>query len=110
VRLLKDEPSGGRHQLVVTATKVAVDHLGALLLAESYGQHLHQAAFDRALEVRVGLDPSHDQNAVGPQGIPVEIDGDVVDPAHFLDVHGTDNGGAHALLGDAQAAQHLDLP
>src|SRR5690606_5347030 len=85
VRLLKNEPGGGGHQFVVTPTKVAVNHLGTLLLAESYGQHLHQAAFDGAFKVRVGLDPPHDEDAVGAQGVPVEIDGDAVDPAHFLD-------------------------
>ena len=52
----------------------AVIVAGAFLLAQPDGQHLHEAAADRALEVRVWLHPVDHHDVVGAEGVSVEID------------------------------------
>ena len=48
-------------KMMVFVHPLRVDELGALLLAQADGDHLHQARFDRAAKIGVRLD-AHDQD------------------------------------------------
>jgi len=44
------------------------------VLAQPDGQHLHEAAADRALEVRVGFHAIDHHDVVGAEGVSVQVD------------------------------------
>ena len=88
-----------------------VDALGALLLAQADGHHLHQAALVGAPEGGVGLDAVEEDDAVRLRGVLVNEHRLVADAgdADLDGLHGALDGAAHGLLGDAVVLQDLGL-
>ena len=84
---------------------LGVEELGALLLPQPDGDHLHQTRLDRSAEIGVRFDPADRDDGVGLEGVAVEPDRNVVlDLAEVDRIHtGTDRA-AHRRFGDAVVA------
>jgi hypothetical protein len=76
------------------------------MFAEADHHHFQQTALDGAVEAGVGFDAANDADMVGIGGVPIEKDGVAVRcRADFDDVHGSKDGSADVLFGDAVAFQ-----
>ncbi len=106
-----DLPADLDHEIPDAPNAVAVQGEGLLVLAETDGGHLEEAALDRAAKVRVGLYPVHHDDAVGLVGDPVHVDRNAARRlAELHHVHGRPDLRPTELLRHAQAPKDLDLP
>ena len=88
-----------------------MDALGALLLAQANGHHLHQAAFIGTAEGGMGLDAVEEDDAVRLRGVLVH-EHRLVTHAGNADLHrlhGTLHRAAHGFLSDAVVLEDLEL-
>ena len=83
--------------------------VGAVLLAQADGHHLHQAALVLPLKSGVGLDAVDHDNAVGLMGVLIDVHIHAPYVADLHRLHGREDGAAHALLGDAVARENAAL-
>ena len=110
-RVLHDGPAVLLHQLVHDGGALMMDALGAFLLAQADGHHLHQAALIGAAEGGVGLDAVEEDNAVRLGGVLVDEYRLVADTgdADLDRLHGALDGAAHGLFGNAVIPENLGL-
>ena len=100
-----------RDELVEGGEALAMERVGALLLAQADGDHLQQAALDLAGEVGVRLDPvdRHDQVRV-LERVAVHEDRHAGSDLTELDgLHARTDLAADRLRGDAVGGEHLEL-
>ena len=83
---------------------------GAVLLTQTDGQHLHDAAFKGAVEVRMGLNAGHRHNIVTGEckGIQTHIQS-LGRNAHLLGLHGSMDLAAAGLFRNAVVVQNGTL-
>ena len=109
--VFQDGPAVLLHQLVHDGGALVMDALGAVLLAQADGHHLHQAALIGAAEGGVGLDTVEENDAVRLRGVLIDKDRLMAyaGKADLHRLHGALDGAAHGLLGDAVVLEDLGL-
>ncbi|MNC32929.1 hypothetical protein D3C75_813080 [compost metagenome] len=109
-QLAKHNIGHGRHILGHILEAQLMAGLGALLFAQTDGDHLHDPAFDPAAEGGMGLHPVDDYDGISLIGVFVHIDRQPVrqlSQLHYL--HRGTHGNTHGFLIDAQMVQHFLL-
>ena len=82
----------------------------AFLFAQSYGRHLQQTAFDRAMKISVWLDSIDQHDGIGPGCVAVLVNAEFARSAKLDHLHAAADRHAHRFFGDPIVGQNFQLP